>query len=232
MKAAADTALRLLERRLGYRFSDPTLLLTALTHASTESAAHETYQRLEFLGDRVLGLIVTEMLLKAFPQAPEGELSLRLAELVRKETCAQVAVALDMGAALRVGGGKANRAALLTTNVLGDICEAVIGAIYQDGGLEAVRTFIAANWKDRLGTSLLTRNAKAALQEWAQAEGIGVPAYAIASKSGPDHDPRFEVEASVGTLAPARGSGRTRREAEQAAATSLLLREQVWTPKS
>jgi ribonuclease-3 len=232
MKAASDAALGPLERRLGHRFADRELLVTALTHASAATPARGTYQRFEFLGDRVLGLIVTEMLLKAFPKAPEGELSLRLAELVRKEACADVAVALDMGAGLRFGGGKAQRTALLTTNVLGDVCEAVIGAIYQDGGLDAARTFIAAHWRDRLSAvSLPTQNAKAALQEWAQGKGLGVPTYAIATKSGPDHEPRFEVEARVGALAPARGEGRTRREAEQAAASALLTRERVWAGK-
>src|SRR6185295_12943311 len=109
MKAAGDAALAPLERRLGHRFANRDLLLTALTHASAATPARGTYQRLEFLGDRVLGLVVTEMLLKAFPKAPEGELSLRLAELVRKEACAEVAIALDMGSALRFGGGKAQR---------------------------------------------------------------------------------------------------------------------------
>jgi ribonuclease-3 len=229
MKAATDAAL---ERRLGHRFANRDLLATALTHASAATAAGGTYQRFEFLGDRVLGLVVTEMLLKAFPKAPEGELSLRLAELVRKEACAEVAVALDLGGSLRFGGGKAQRAGLLTINVLGDVCEAVIGAIFQDGGLDAARNFIAANWRDKLSAvSLPSQNAKAALQEWAQSEGLGVPNYSIASKSGPDHEPRFDVEARIGTLPPARGEGRTRREAEQAAATALLLRECVWSPK-
>lgn len=229
MKAATDAAL---ERRLGYRFTHRELLATALTHASAATPASGTYQRFEFLGDRVLGLVVTEMLLKAFPKAPEGELSLRLAELVRKEACAEVAVALDLGGGLRFGGGKAQRTALLTTNVLGDVCEAVIGAIFQDGGLDAARNFIAANWRNKLSAeSLPSQNAKAALQEWAQSDGLGVPNYSITSKSGPDHEPRFDVEARIGTLPPARGEGRTRREAEQAAATALLLRERVWSPK-
>ena len=122
MKAASEAALGSLERRLGYAFANRDLLLTALTHASATTPARDTYQRLEFLGDRVLGLIVTEMLLKAFPKAPEGELSLRLADLVRKEACAEVATALSLGEDLRFGGGKAQRAALLTTNVLGDVC--------------------------------------------------------------------------------------------------------------
>lgn len=233
MKPAGDAALAALERRLGHDFHNRNLLLTALTHASAAATAHETYQRLEFLGDRVLGLVITEMLIAAFPKAPEGELSRRLAELVRKEACAEVATALDFGSAVRFGGGKTQRATLLTTNVLGDVCEAVIAAIYQDGGLDAARKFIADNWRIKLlADAAPNQNAKAALQEWAQARGLGVPEYAIRAKSGPDHDPHFEVETKVGTLTPARGDGRTRREAEQAAAGALLAREGVWKAKA
>ena len=229
MKSAGDAALAALERRLGHDFRNRGLLLTGLTHASAATATRETYQRLEFLGDRVLGLVITEMLIAAFPTASEGELSRRLADLVRKEACAEVAAALDFGSAMRLGGGKIKRSSLLTTNVLGDVCEAVIAAIYQDGGLEAARTFIAAHWRTKLiADAVPNQNAKAALQEWAQGRGIGVPVYAIKSKSGPDHEPHFEVEAKVGVLPPANGEGRTRREAEQAAAAALLAREGVW----
>jgi ribonuclease-3 len=231
MKTAGDAAVAPLERRLGYRFRNRDFILTALTHSSP-AAGRVTYQRQEFLGDRVLGLVIAEMLLAAHPTAPEGDLSRRLADLVRKETCAEVAIAVDIGSALRFGSGRTPRASLLTTNVLGDACEAVIAAIYEDGGLEAARTFIATHWSARLTASLTGRNAKAALQEWAQGQGLDVPSYAIAAKSGPDHDPRFDVEARVATLAPARGVGKTRREAEQAAAAALLAREGVWSPKS
>jgi ribonuclease-3 len=226
MKPAGDAAAADLERRLGHEFSRPDLLLTALTHGS--AGAQETYQRLEFLGDRVLGLIVTEMLIDAFPKAPEGELSRRLAELVRKETCAEVAATLDIGAAIRFGQNKTPRAQLLTVNVLSDVCEAVVAAIYQDGGLEAARAFVAVHWGPRIAAGAPpAQNAKAALQEWSQARGLGVPEYLIAAKSGPDHDPHFEVEARVGNLPPARGAGRTRREAEQDAAAVMLTREGV-----
>jgi len=229
MKASADAGLAPLERRLGHRFKNREIILTALTHASAASTARDTYQRLEFLGDRVLALVVSEMLLKAYPKATEGEMSRRLAELVRKEACAEVATHLDLGSALRFGGGKAQRAALMTTNVLGDVCEAVIAAIYQDGGFDAARKFIAANWHVKLlSPAVPIQNAKAALQEWTQGKGFGVPQYTIHAKSGPDHEPHFEVEAKVGALASARGEGRTRREAEQAAATAVLLREGVW----
>ena len=215
-----------LERRLGHEFARRDLLLTALTHGSAGTA--ETYQRLEFLGDRVLGLVVTEILIDAFPKAPEGELSRRLAELVRKETCAEVASALDMGSAIRFGQNRTPRAQLLTANVLSDVCEAVVAAIYQDGGLEAARQFVARHWGPRIaGGAPPTQNAKAALQEWSQSRGLGVPEYLIKAKSGPDHDPHFEIEARVGTLTPAQGAGRTRREAEQDAAAAMLAREGV-----
>jgi ribonuclease III len=226
MRAAGEVAIADLERRLGHEFSRRDLLQTALTHGS--AGAQESYQRLEFLGDRVLGLIVTEMLIEAFPTAAEGELSRRLAELVRKETCAEVAGALDIGAAIRFGNNKTPRAQLLTVNVLSDVCEAVVAAIYQDGGFDAARRFVAVHWGVRIAAGTpLAQNAKAALQEWSQARGLGVPEYLIKAKSGPDHDPHFEVEAHVGALAPALGQGRTRREAEQDAAAAMLIREGV-----
>jgi ribonuclease-3 len=232
MKPAADGGLAALEKRLGYRFRNRDLILTALTHSSS-SGTKVNYQRQEFLGDRVLGLVIAEMLLTSYPAAPEGDLSRRLAELVRRETCAEVAVAIDLGSALRFANGRASRAALLTLNVLGDACEALIAAIYEDGGLDAARDFIAAHWAERVRTAAVSgRNAKATLQEWAQARGLDVPGYAIAAKSGPDHDPRFEVEVHVEGLEPARGLGKTRREAEQAAAALLLTREGVWGGKS
>jgi ribonuclease-3 len=229
MIAAGEASAADLERRLGYAFSRRDLLVTAVTHGS--AGAQESYQRLEFLGDRVLGLVVTEMLIAAFPKATEGELSRRLADLVRKETCADVAAVLDMGSAIRFGTNKTQRSALLTANVLSDVCEAVVAAIYQDGGLDAARRFVSDNWGPRIAAGAPpAQNAKAALQEWSQGLGLGVPEYLIRSKSGPDHDPHFEVEARIGDLPPALGEGRTRREAEQAAAAALLAREGLRRP--
>jgi ribonuclease III len=229
MKSGSDAALAAVERRIGYTFDKSALLRTALTHASAASPSRGSYQRFEFLGDRVLGLVISEMLIEMYPRATEGELSHRLAELVRKEACAEVAAKLDLGGGVTFGGSRAQRTSLLTINVLGDVCEAVIGAIYLDGGLEAARTFIGDNWREKiLAWPGLHRNAKVTLQEWAQSKGMPVPDYSIVAKSGPDHEPHFEVEAIVETLAPARGAGRTRREAEQAAAGALLLREGVW----
>lgn len=230
MKRGGQAALAAVEDRIGYHFDDQALLKTALTHASTASGSN--YQRLEFLGDRVLGLAVAEMLLEAFPEASEGELSRRLADLVRKETCAEVAAALDLGAAIRLGGGAAQRQGLINTNLLGDVCEAVIGAIFVDGDFDAAVRFVQANWRERMLTAPEeTRNAKAILQEWAQGRGLPTPSYAIVERTGPDHRPMFFVEVKVASLKPGRGEGRSRREAEQEAAAAVLVREGVWRAK-
>src|SRR5690606_10874871 len=148
MKPAGDTVPAALERRLGHHFKDRELLLTALTHATAASAQRADYQRLEILGDRVLGLAVAEMLLAAFPKASEGELSPRFAELVRRETCADIAAGLGLGDALFIGGGRAQQRALQTRNVLGDVCEAVIAAIFLDAGYAAARQFVERNWRE------------------------------------------------------------------------------------
>lgn len=226
---SSRTALTTLEARLGHTFADKALLARALTHGSAATAVAGSYQRLEFLGDRVLALVISEMLIDAFPAAPEGELSRRLSDLVRKESCAAVAAELRLGEALRTGGSKAQARAIQTVNVMGDVCEAVIAAIYLDGGLEAARRFIEANWRERLmlGPKPFL-NAKATFQEWAQGHGHPPPVYTIVERTGPDHSTTFEVEVTVPGMQPARGTGRTRREAEQDAARAVLHREGIW----
>lgn len=231
---AEGALLDALERRTDYQFKDRGLLKTALTHASAVGdariASGDTYQRLEFLGDRVLGLVVASMLLEAFPLATEGELSSRLADLVRKETCADVAVTLDIGGAVVFGGNRAQQRALLTVNVLGDVCEALIGAIYLDGGYAQARAFVEQQWRERMFEAPTGgRNAKSTLQEWAQAKGHGTPIYEIVDRRGPDHAPTFIIEVRINGLGSGRGEGRNRREAEQVAATSVLMREGVWS---
>jgi ribonuclease-3 len=226
-------AVAAFERRIGHTFKDRKLLTTALTHSSAVAAGicteRGTYERLEFLGDRVLGLIVAEMLLMAFPEAAEGELSPRLARLVRKETCAEVAAEVGLGEALIAGGGKEQRRALQTKNVLGDACEAVIAAIFLDGGMEAARHFISAHWRDRmLDLRGPRQDAKTALQEWAQRLGRGTPNYSLVDRRGPDHASTFAVSVAVAQTDPGIGEGRSRRDAEQAAATAVLRREGVW----
>ncbi len=222
-------SLDALEARLGHRFADRSLLEAALTHASAMTAGRPNYQRLEFLGDRVLGLVVAEMLLEAFPKANEGELARRLTALVRNESCAEVALALDVGAAIRLGPGEAQSGGRTRAAILGDVCEALIGAIHLDAGMEAARSFVRDNWEPRMRAwKGSMRDAKTTLQEWTQGRGIGTPTYAIVGRHGPDHAPMFDVEVTAGDLVPARGEGRTRRDAEQAAATAVLEREGVW----
>jgi ribonuclease-3 len=225
----SGSALPALERRIGYQFKDRELIRTALTHASAGVGAGASYQRLEFLGDRVLALIVAEMLLAAFPEAPEGELAQRLTRLVRNESCAEVAESLDFGSAIRLGEGERSSGGRKKAAILGDVCEAVIGALHLDGGIDAARSFIEANWRERmLHWRGPLRDAKTTLQEWAQGRGLPMPVYAIVGRSGPDHAPRFEVAVVVEGVSDSRGEGRSRREAEQAAAAAMLLREGVW----
>jgi ribonuclease-3 len=212
-----------LEKALGHSFTNPELLNQALTHASVGSGREASYQRLEFLGDRVLGLAVADMLVEHFSDAPEGELSRRLARLVSGEACAEVAREMGLDKALRISGGRP------TVSVLGDACEAVLGAIYRDAGLAAARAVIERYWGPRLESmSGPLRDAKTELQEWAHRRGFDTPVYAEILRSGPDHAPEFEVEVSVGGLEPGRGRGRSKREAEHDAAAGVLRREGVW----
>lgn len=232
MSGGRGNALVALQRRIGHDFRDPALLDTALTHGSALEGRvppEASYQRLEFLGDRVLGLIVAEMLVKAFPKAQEGELAQRFSDLVRNETCAEVALDLDLGEAIRLGGGEAQSGGRKKAAILGDVCEAVIGALYLDGGLDAARTFIETNWKERmLAWHGPLRDAKTALQEWVQGRGLPTPVYTVIERTGPDHAPSFTVEVTVDAIDAGRGEGRTKRDAEQLAAASVLRREGVW----
>jgi ribonuclease-3 len=226
--AAAAGAL---EERIDYAFGNRDLLITALTHSSAVNDAMASYQRLEFLGDRVLALVISEMLIETFPRAAEGELAQRLTALVRNEACAEVARTLDLGEAIRLGGGEAQSGGRRKAAILGDACEALIGAVYLDGGLEPARRFVVQNWRDKmLAATSIVRDAKTTLQEWAQGRGLAAPAYAIVGRSGPDHAPRFEVEVNVTGLEPHRGAGRTRREAEQDAAAAALIGQGIWNP--
>lgn len=223
-RRAADPAA--LETRLGYAFRDRSLATEALTHVSS-ACGGPTYQRLEFLGDRVLGLAVADLLMAGFPGASEGDLSRRLAELVRRETCAAVAIGWDLGPHLHLGGG-ASGAMRRNASILADTCEAVIGAVFVDGGWEAARDLVARGFGGRLSEQAeLPSNPKTQLQEWAARLGRPPPTYAILDRTGPDHAPRFQIAARVDGLAEAVGSGGSRRAAEQAAAQAVLLREGI-----
>jgi ribonuclease-3 len=219
-----------LEDRIGYGFNDPAMLESALTHISALKGGNRanSYQRLEFLGDHVLGLVISDMLYRAYPKADEGELSRRLADQVRKETCYEIAFAIDLGAALRVGSSEANAGARSRVAILADVCEALIGAVYLDGGYKAAEGLVERLWAVRLkATAPPLRDPKTVLQEWAQARGLPTPAYREIERSGPDHNPEFRVAVQLPALAPAEGSGRSKRAAEQAAAAAMLAREGV-----
>jgi ribonuclease-3 len=211
------------EVRIGHRFARPELLIEALTHPSMATAADN--QRLEFLGDRVLGLVIAEALLEQDPDATEGDLAPRLNALVRKETCAEVAAALDLGPALRLGRSEMLTGGRRKAALLGDAMEAVIAAVYLDGGIEAARALVRRGWGDRIGTvHAVVRDAKTMLQEWAQARGLAPPAYVDLAREGPDHAPLFSVEARLADGRAAEGRAPSKRAAQQAAAEALLLR--------
>jgi ribonuclease-3 len=221
-----------LEDRLGYHFADAALLTCALTHVSVaggEAGRLRNYQRLEFLGDRVLGLAVAEMLFSAFPNASEGELSQRLSELVRRETCADVALAWEVGPYLKLGKGDLQSGGRQSRPILADVCESIIGAVFLDGGYAPAKGLIERAFAERMRTAeRIARDAKTVLQEWAQGRGLPTPIYRVVEQIGPDHAPRFRVEAQIEGLDGATGAAATKRAAEQDAAQNLLVREGVW----
>jgi ribonuclease-3 len=217
-RAMADAAAR-----LGHDFRRPELLVEALTHASM--ATDTQNQRLEFLGDRVLGLVIAQALLDQDAGADEGQLAPRLNALVRKETCAEVAAGLDLGAALRMGRSEMLSGGRRKTALLGDAMEAVIAAVYLDGGLDTARALILRHWGPRIAAARAQApDAKTALQEWAQARGLRPPAYADLDREGPDHAPVFSVEVQLEDGHAAQGRAPSKRAAQQRAAEALLAR--------
>ncbi|HEY6701433.1 MAG TPA: ribonuclease III [Pseudolabrys sp.] len=223
-----------LETRIGYKFADKDLLERALTHISALSGGNRaaSYQRLEFLGDHVLGLVISDMLYRAFPRANEGELSRRLADLVRKETCAEVARTMDLGPALKLGNSESHAGGRRRTTILADVCEALVGAVFIDGGYKAADELIVRFWKERMLKPLRPlRDPKTMLQEWAQARGLPTPAYRELARTGPHHDPEFRVAVVLPDRPPAEGMGNSKRAAEQAAAAAMLTRVGVAADK-
>jgi ribonuclease-3 len=215
-------AISKLQTAMGARFADTGQLAQALTHSSWSESDSE---RLEFLGDRVVGLVMAELLYKRFPKEPEGDLAKRHAALVCGETMAEIGRAIGLGDALilseseRAAGGADN------DNLLADALEAVIGALYLDQGLDVCAHSVEKLWGERVTTlSRPPQDAKTALQEWAQARGLDVPAYDIVNREGPDHAPQFEIEARLSNGCNARASASNRRAAEKEAARRLLRR--------
>ena len=214
-----------LEARLGHVFADRALLEQALTHASVRAGGAANNERLEFLGDRVLALIIAEALSAREPAASEGELTIRFQGLVKGEACARVARDIGLGDALRLPPGEAKRGAREQTRILGDTCEALIAALYLELGLDAAKPIILALWASLLDEphDRTLIDPKTELQEWAAAQGRGAPAYRVVERSGPAHQPLFVVEVAVGGESMQTASGGTVRAAEKAAALKLLL---------
>jgi ribonuclease-3 len=215
------------EARLGHRFARPELLIEALTHPSTATAADN--QRLEFLGDRVLGLVVADMLYRRYPQAKEGELSRTLNTLVRKETCAIIARTLDLGSEMHLGDSEARTGGAEKEAILGDVTEAVIGAIYCDGGMGKAYEFVERMFEEFLADGSANQaDAKTTLQEWAQARGLEPPTYTQTDRRGPDHAPEFTITVTLGDYEPLSATGPSKKIAEHKAAELFLIRQKVW----
>jgi ribonuclease-3 len=222
-KLSAD--LTALQDRLGHVFADPRLLRRAVTHASMSGPGREDNQRLEFLGDRVLGLVMAEALLGADRKASEGQLAPRYNALVRKEACADVAREIGLGEALKLGRSEQMSGGRRKMALLGDAMEAVIAAVYLDAGFEVAQALILRLWGDRIGAvEEDAKDAKTALQEWAQGRGLPPPDYVVIDRAGPDHAPVFTIEARLGSGESAQATAKAKRQAEQAAAKALLAR--------
>ena len=221
-----------LQFRLGYKFADPDLLNRALTHSSAISPAkriERSYQRLEFLGDRVLGLVVADMLYRRYPKANEGELSRTLNTLVRKETCAIIARTLGLGPEMNLGDSEARTGGAEKEAILGDVTESIIGAIYVDGGLGKAYEFVERLFEEFLADGSANKaDAKTTLQEWAQAQGLEPPTYTQTERTGPDHAPQFTITISLGDYDTLSAAGPSKKIAEHKAAEMFLIRQQVW----
>ena len=222
-RAPSSTSAAKLEASLGYTFRDSAVLRRALTHAS---ASAESNERLEFLGDRVLGLVIAERLFEMYPEDSEGKLALKFNALVRREACAAAAEAAGLPGHLILASAEAGSGGRKKAVILAGVCEAVIAALYLDGGMEVARTFIDRFWRDAIAAlNEDMRDAKTRLQEWAQSGPTkATPIYRLLRREGPDHAPRFVVQVSVGFEPPEEGTGSSKREAEQNAAEAMLKR--------
>jgi len=217
--------LKTLEKTLGHSFTDNALLLEALTHPSRDGEPN--YQRLEFLGDRVLGLVIAAIVYETYPKEAEGKLNRRYATLVRKETLSEISGALKLDALVRMtdtmerSGGRDN------PSIRSDVLEALIGALFLDGGYKAAKDFIAGAWQNHLEGKTAIKDAKSTLQEWAQGQGKPLPAYEVVKRAGPDHAPAFWVEVTVEGLGSATARGASKRVAEIKAADKLIKKAGV-----
>jgi len=221
MKLGAE--LKAFEVRIGHKFNDTALLSRAVTHSSMSSSTRSDNQRMEFLGDRILGLVMSEALYLSDAEAAEGQMAPRFNALVRKETCADVAREIGLGEVLRLGRSEMISGGRRKQALLGDAMEAVIAAVYLDTGYDVARDFVLRFWKTRIeGVEDDARDPKTALQEWAQARRMDPPKYIETARSGPDHAPVFTIAARLDSGAEAVATAGSKRQAEQAAAKALL----------
>lgn len=224
------------ETHLGYRFKDRSLFERALTHSSARTGrpngknAETDNERLEFLGDRVLGLAVADLITEMFGTANEGDLARRFNSLVRGETCAQVARSWQIGPFLNLSDSEAESGGRDKETILADACEAILAAVFIEAGFDAARKVVRKHWTPLVATQARepAADAKSTLQEWAQAQGLPVPVYKEIKREGPDHAPLFTAEVRIDHRRTSVGSGANKRAAEQEAATALLVKSGVW----
>lgn len=238
MIIAIMPALIELEKIIQYDFKNKNLLSQSLTHSSShfdgktnksKPAISKNYERLEFLGDRVLGLVIAEYLCSAFPSESEGDLNLRFAQLVRKEACTMVAQNLKLDKFVILGNNEIKSGLNKNPTILGDVCEALIAAMFLDGGMEVAKPFILNMWHDQISNNQAHKqDAKTALQEWAQKHKLPLPNYKLVQTTGPAHAPEFTIQVSVGPYNDSLANGQSKRIAEQKAATDFLIRENIW----
>ncbi len=232
-----------LEQKLNYQFKDKSLLIAALTHASSIAQTNkskslaktneEDNERLEFLGDRVLGLSISAVLLKLYPESPEGDLARRYNNLVRRQTCTEVAKDIGLGPFLILSAGEERSGGRTKSTILANAMEALLGAIFMDGGYSAADKMIKNFWQDKISQGeQIELDAKTALQEWAQGKGYDLPQYTNLNRTGPDHNPLFETKVTVEGVGDGFGKGHSKRVAEQMAAKNLLEKENVWPKES
>ncbi|MER8899140.1 ribonuclease III [Mesorhizobium sp. M0676] len=227
-RPTGETLADLVTAKTGHSFRDVRLLETALTHSSAVKASSNN-QRLEFLGDRVLGLIVADLLFEKFPEAPEGEIAPRFNALVDARTCSEIGIEMQLEDLVRADAALKARSRGSGGNYLADAVEALIAAVYIDGGLDAARQFVLRYWEPRSQKVVAKPpNPKSDLQEWIAKTSDVRPEYAIEKREGPEHQPVFTVSVKVGGFAPASGTGGSRRAAEEAAASAFLMREGIW----
>lgn len=231
MNSSGKNDLESFSGRIGHTFRNIDLLRQALTHKSiiNDEPASATNERMEFLGDRVLGIVTAQMIYAMFPDADEGELHRRQRALIRKGTCAEIAREVDMGAFLILGKSEIKSGGRTKQAILGDACEAVLAAIYLDAGYDHAAIFVDRYWRPRMeAADKPKRDAKSALQEWAQGQGLPPPVYEEKDRAGPDHEPVFTVRVVISGLEPVFAKGRSKRDAEQGAAEMTLIKSGLW----